>query len=148
VRQEGQNAMTTGLMRKRVIVLSDHKVLSRAIEFTLQDRLGVEVVGLGWASPGQREMEAQVGDLDLMVVAVSLPSSEPVVALAAASLSKKIGQVPLLIISDRPFYPHPNDKIFHLNFPFDLDGLPEKVQGILEKTSRRDVDGWTYSGCS
>jgi hypothetical protein len=74
-----------------------------------------------------------VGDFDLIVVAMSSPSSEPVVALSRASLAGRIGQVPLLIISDRPFHSEPDDQITHLDFPFDIDRLHDKVREILQK---------------
>jgi len=73
-----------------------------------------------------------MGDFDLIVVAMSSPTSEPVVALARASLAGQIGQVPLLIISDRPFHSDPNDRIIHLDFPFDIDGLCDKVKEVLQ----------------
>jgi hypothetical protein len=63
---------------------------------------------------------------------MSSPTSEPVVALSRASLAGQIGQVPLLIISDRPFQSDPDDRIIHLDFPFDIDGLHDKVEKILQ----------------
>lgn len=118
--------------RQRVVVLSDNELLSQAIEFCLKDFLEVEVIRFVLNSAEHSREGAKIGDVDLIVAAMSLPGSEPVVALAAASLAPRIGQVPLLIISDRPFRPEPDDKIFHLNFPYDLDLLPEKIQEILQ----------------
>lgn len=125
--------MVADLARKRVLVLSDNDGLSRAIESNLNSHL--EVVRLTLSSPGQRESQAELGDFDMIVVAMSLPTSEPVVALARASLAGRIGQVPLLIISDRPFHSDLDDQIIHLDFPFDIDGLHDKVKEILQRDS-------------
>jgi len=125
--------MVADLARKRVLVLSDNDGLSRAIESNLNSHL--EVVRLTLSSPGQRESQAELGDFDMIVVAMSLPTSEPVVALARASLVGRIGQVPLLIISDRPFHSDLDDQIIHLDFPFDIDGLHDKVKEILQRGS-------------
>jgi DNA-binding response OmpR family regulator len=123
--------MAADLAGKRVLVLSDNDGLSRAIELNLE-RSGLEVVKLALSSPGQRGRQAEVGDFDLIVVAMSSPTNEPVVALAKASLAGLIGQVPILIISDRPFHSDPDDQIIHMDFPFDIDKLYDKVKEILQ----------------
>jgi DNA-binding response OmpR family regulator len=126
--------MGAGLAGKRVLVLSDNDGLSRAIELNLKQS-HLEVIRLALSSPGQRGSQAEVDDFDLIVVAMSSPTSEPVVALARASLAGRIGEVPLLIISDRPFHSDPHDQIIHLDFPFDIDGLHDKVKEILQRVS-------------
>jgi hypothetical protein len=114
---------------KRVIILSDNAKLSRAIELKLQCYPGLEIVKL---VPGQRRSPVEIGDCDLIVVAMSSSSSEPLVALAKVSLTGRIGQVPVLVISDRPFRADPDTRIAHLDFPFDIDKLPHKVRELLE----------------
>ena len=139
--------MGADLAGKRVLVLSDNDGLSRVIELNLKHS-HLEVVRLALSPPGQRCPEsvegrgsqAEGGDLDLIVVAMSLPTSEPVVALARASLAGRIGQVPLLIISDRPFHSDLDDQIIHLDFPFDIDGLHDKVKEILQRVSEPTLD--------
>ena len=64
-------------------------------------------------------------------VAMISPASEPVVALARASLADRIGRVPLQIVSDRPFDSEPDEQIIHLDFPFDIDRLHDKVKKVL-----------------
>jgi hypothetical protein len=66
-----------------------------------------------------------------MIVAMSSHTSEPVVTLARASLAGSIGQIPLLIISDRPFDSAPDDRITHLDFPFDIERLCLTVREML-----------------
>jgi DNA-binding response OmpR family regulator len=123
--------MVADLVGKTVLVLSDNEGLSRAIELNLE-RSDLEVIRFASSSPGQWGSQAEVGDFDLIVVAMSSPTSEPVVTLARASLAGLIGQVPLLIISDRPFHSEPDDQITHLDFPYDLDRLHDKVEEILQ----------------
>jgi len=120
------------LAGKRVLVLSDNDGLSRAIELNLDSHLELEIVRMAASSLERRGSQAENGDFDLIVLAVSSPASEPVVALARASLADQIGQVPLLIVSERPFESGPGDLIVHLDFPFDIDGLNDKVKEILQ----------------
>ncbi len=134
--------MVADLAGKRVLVLSDNDGLSRAIELNLKQNNHLEVVRLALNSPGQRHLEGQRAetqnggeDFDLIVVAMSSPTSEPIVALARASLAGRIGQVPLLIISDRPFQSDPDDQILHLEFPFEIESLQDKVREILQRDS-------------
>jgi len=120
------------LAGKRVLVLSDNDGLSRAIELNLDNHLELEIVKLSASSLERRGSQVENGDFDLIVVAMSSPASEPVVALARASLADRIGQIPLLIVSDRPFESAPGDLIVHLDFPFDIDRLHDKVREILQ----------------
>jgi hypothetical protein len=115
--------------RRRVLVLSDNEGLSRAIEVNLTSRLELDIVRFG--SLERRRIQAEIGEFDLIVLAVSSPYSEPIVALAKSSLTDRIGRVPLLIISDRPFESDPDERIVHLDFPFKIDGLHDKVERIL-----------------
>lgn len=125
---------------KRVLILSDNDRLSRAIELNLDGGLEVEIMELA-SSPrqrpepveGQHRSPAEAGHFDLIVVAMSSPTSEPVVALAKASLAEYIGQVPLLIISDRLFRSDPEAQIIHLDFPFDIDRLQAQVRELLQQ---------------
>ena len=126
--------MVDSLSQKRVVVLSDNDGLARAIELSLSKRLGVKVEKLG-SLPKKGNRHSEVGDCDLIVVATSSPTSEPVVALAKASLTERVGQVPLLIISDRPFDPDLDARIVHLDFPFSLGELHSAVQELLPEES-------------
>ena len=123
--------MTTDLARKRILILSDNAGLSRAIEVNLNNHLEVEVVRLATSILKRRRDQVENGRFDLIVVAMSSPASEPVVALARASLADRIGRVPLLIVSDRPFDSEPDEQIIHLDFPFDIDRLHDKVKQVL-----------------
>jgi hypothetical protein len=122
--------MSTGPTEKKALVFSDNENLSRAIEISLDILLDVEIINL---TPSSLEaLKSSNGNVDLIVMAMSSLNSEPVVTLARTLLTRRVGQVPLLIISDRPFDSVPEVRIFHLDFPFGVDGLRDKVQEILQ----------------
>ena len=95
--------MDTCLCGKRVIVFCDHPTLAEAIGLSLRHQLHVEIVRDA-ADPSVTGggVDRPSGP-DLIVLATSSPDSEPVLALAQASLGAKIGVIPLLITSYRPF---------------------------------------------
>ena len=140
---------STSLVGKKVLVVSDSDKLSRAIELNLSFCLGIETVTLATdtiendigsdigndiGNEGDNDDEGDNDNFDLIVVAMSSPVSEPVVALARASLSDYIGRVPILIISDRPVNPAPDAYIAHLDYPFNASGLHNKIKEILRNT--------------
>jgi len=116
--------------QKRVFVVSDNVGLARAIDLNLKACFEADTVLI---APHPGENLAIAGDCDLIIVATSSPTSEPVVALAKASLAERIGQVPLLIISDRPFDPDVDERIAHLDFPFHVSALHKAVQELLQE---------------
>ena len=118
---------------KRVCIVSDNSGLARAIELNLSTRLEVEVQSI---TPGVSQADTAritAEDCSLIVMATSSPSSEPLVVLARASLLGRIGQVPLIIISDRPFRPDEDRRIVHLDFPFGVDELCRTVDELLHR---------------
>jgi len=122
--------MITNSTEKKALVLSDNENLSRAIEISLDILLNVKVINL---TPSSSEKLGNANsNVDLIVMAMSSPNDEPVWTLTRALLARQVGQVPLLIISDRPFDSDPNVNIFHLDFPFGIDGLRAKVREILQ----------------
>jgi len=125
--------MSTSQMR--VIVVSDNDGLARAIHLNLKAYFEADVVLITPDLSDAKENLTSVGDCDLIIVATSSPTSEPVVALAKASLTDRVGQVPLLIISDRPFDPDLDARIVHLGFPFTLGELHSAVQELLPEES-------------
>jgi hypothetical protein len=125
------------LAEKRIAVLSDSDGLAQAIKVSLGRCLKSEIVRCVPSPLALEKNESQNDRLDLILVAVSLPTSEPVVMLARASLVQKIGQVPLLIVSDRPFDPGENTRFFHLDFPVNADRLRDKVKEILQGQNSR-----------
>ncbi len=127
--------MNDDLEGKKALIISDNGGLARVVELNLRIRLGMEVIKYDPDLSGQ----TQYDDLDLLVLAISSPSREPILELARASLVERIGQVSLLIISDRPFHSEPGEDIVHLDFPFTIDALESKVRGILDKKAQGEV---------
>ena len=60
--------------------------------------------------------------------------------LSRTSLLNRVGQVPVLVISEQPSKPESDDKITYLNFPFDMDDLTDTVADILEDRHRADPE--------
>jgi hypothetical protein len=119
--------MRENLEGKRAAVLSDSELLCTAIKANLNSGLQLEVAGAQSGGEGQ----PPGGSLDLIIVALSATSGEPVVALARAGLAGCIGQVPVLIISERSFEAQPEERIAHVPFPFHPDELRAAVVGLL-----------------
>jgi DNA-binding response OmpR family regulator len=132
--------MSPDLAGKRVLVLSDNNGLSRVIEFSLEND-GLEVIKSVSGSWQQGGWQSEVADVDLIIVAMSSPASQPAAALARASVAGRVGQVPLLLISDRPFHSDSEDQIAHLDFPFEIDGLCNKVEEILLEEKKPGFQG-------
>jgi hypothetical protein len=117
---------------RRAVVVSDSDLLARAIEVSLEDRWQMEVVEPPSEPTGWPSMGLGFNHLDLIVVAVSAYAGEPLLALLRASLAPLIGRVPILVVSERRFDSHPNERILHLGFPFEPEDLHEKVAGLLQ----------------
>ncbi len=120
--------MGAALSAKRILVLCDNQKLSKALQLNLQEHWQVSQTALHVS----RQLSRRVDEFSLIILALSSPASEPVVALTRAALIKYIGRIPLLIISDRPFPPSPEEHITHLDFPFNPQSLYARVQEILQ----------------
>jgi hypothetical protein len=134
--------VSSGFNKKSVIVVSDSAILSRAIEINLHDLVRVRVVewmGQGSsATAGPQEQEKQgkwlwdtASPVDLIVVGVDSPVSEPIILLAQTGLLEWVGQVPLLIVADGPSRSIPGIKIAQIDFPFEAWDLRRVVAGLL-----------------
>jgi CheY-like chemotaxis protein len=158
----GLSAEMKEIHRKRVLILSDNEGLAKSIGLSLNYSLHVETSSLlsrtaynggvsgGWQRAAQLENSINAASppeqspndadesrsCDLIVVAMSSPLNAPIVALARASLLCSVGQVPVLIISERPFLADPDVQIMHLPFPFNTDKLKESVSQILRDPGR------------
>jgi hypothetical protein len=140
VRQKSLGSVAAGSSVKRVLVLSDNEKLSKAVELNLTHPTPMKVVCLAPVPPEHRG-NLGTGGFDLLVVATSSPGSEPLVMLARASLADRVGRVPILIISDRPFCTDLEARIAHLGFPFRPDGLHHMVMRLLRDGNPGSRDG-------
>lgn len=116
--------------KKSVLILCDDDLLSRVIELAL-DRHVFQTWSVLLGSPDCQAPQLDLDGTDLIVLALSSASNEPVVALTKASLTHIIGQIPLLIISSKRFQPDTNVPIYHLDFPFDVRELQAQVRKAL-----------------
>jgi hypothetical protein len=74
---------------------------------------------------------AETGALRLVILAVARPESEPLVMLGQAGLGCLVGVVPILLITERQFYPAPDSRIYHLDYPFPPDALKRMLQELI-----------------
>ena len=119
--------MGTAIGEKRILILCDNHKLAKALELNLQDHWPVSQ----WALQASPQSTYPADSFSLIILALSSPASEPVVALTRAALVQLVGLIPLLVISDRPFRASPEARITHLDFPFGSEALYNKVQEIL-----------------
>jgi len=117
--------------RSQVLVWSDDDFLYEIIEANLRC---LHLL----AKRAEPEATAQDFPFTLLIMALSSPNSEPVVALGQAALGGLLGHIPLLIISDRPFKAAPTNLIYHLEFPFNAEKLHHTVQTLLITTSQTE----------
>jgi len=126
-----ETLVSPDLARRKALVLSDNDGLARAIKAHISHRLDVEVVRMDVNAERQMEVEEKPAEFDLMVVALSSPTREPAEVLSKTRLAEQVGQVPLLVISDRPLEPLPKGQIIHLNLPFEVDEFHDKLRELL-----------------
>ncbi len=124
--------MIIGLPGKRAIVLSDNDGLSRVIEFHLKSSL-LEVTRVELASLRKTAQTDWTNAVDLIVVALSMPTNDPVTVMSQPPLERCVGQVPILVISKRPCYAVLSNRVVHLDFPFEIDDLYDSVAKILQE---------------
>lgn len=103
-----------------------------AIEANLHDLVEVRVLAPEPQDPVGLSRSGGCNNYNLVVVAASSPVSEPLLMLLRASLTSYIGQIPLLIISSRPFESFSEERIFHLDFPFHPEELRTLVGCMLQ----------------
>jgi hypothetical protein len=139
----GQETTVCNEALKRVLILTDSDLLFHIIKANLQrPHLRLKLRN---PIPVAQSFEAAVNvvqtandnqtdpfsEIDLIIVAHSAHTSEPIVTLAQAHLADQIGRIPILIISDRPFDAKPVEQIYHLDFPFNSVELRYTVEDLL-----------------
>jgi len=113
----------------KALILCDNLKLGIVLEVYLRPHFKATIWSDDLRTPAYFSPEPT--PLKLIVVALSSSVNDAVVALSRAQLTRHLGVVPLLIISDRPFRPDPDQKIYHLNFPFTADQLTHSVRQFL-----------------
>jgi hypothetical protein len=106
--------------------------LAKAVAADLASLGETRVVGVvDELSPAERQDLLENG-YHLIVMAMGSPYSEPLVALARASLAQAAGTVPILIISDRYFDSDTEARIAHLDYPCDAEALFAAASALLD----------------
>ncbi len=127
--------MGVGVTRKRVAIVSDSKSLARAVELNLSVYAEVECVkrtkDLSLQYGGQPPAE----DLDLVILAVGLLTTDPVVLLDEM-LPGWERRAPLLLISTEPPRADWEGELYCLGFPFEADELHGQIRRILKTAAR------------
>ena len=113
---------------KKILVLSDDSRLTRAIELILE---GWVIEKLALSAAAQQTPQLEMGEVGLIVIALSSSVNEPVAALNLISLIDQAGQNPLLIISEKRIRPRPDNLAVQMDFPFDVDEFRKNVLKIL-----------------
>jgi hypothetical protein len=115
--------------KKKLLVLSDNQEIALAIESILGEQVDVS----SWVLDllGSRKSLVEPDAFDLIMVVLSEYTSEPVVALARASLGHVLNRVPMLIVSDKFFKSSADTRIVHMDFPFTAQQLQTQVDEML-----------------
>ena len=126
----GNTIVTT----RRVLIVSDHPTLARAITTGLQSLEGIEVL----TSTAQGIFLGQQGvgtDQPHLVILALLQRGESP-KIASEDLVRAAGwhpAIPMLIICEEPPLPTPSEAPFsYLRFPFEIGALCDRVVEILE----------------
>lgn len=109
---------------KSVLALSDSELLLRVIEINLDCQ--VQGVALDTGEPVPR-----AGEFDLVIVAISAASNDPVTILQRVDVIERIKSIPTLVICHQPIDLQLDDQISHLPFPFDSVALRRAVYRLL-----------------
>jgi len=115
--------------KNKVLVLSDNDGLALVIALALSTCLGADSVRLNLSATEQWQKSFSANNFDLIIVGISAPVEEMQPVLSEAFCH--VTETPVLIVSDRPVSTFPAGRINHLKFPFDIDALCDKAEGIL-----------------
>ncbi len=132
------STMNTHLMSRKVLILCDYDALYAAVELQLSSLPEAQVIRLKSNTSSEPTEVLPTDNADLMIVATVSPAKDPMALLSRASLLNRVGETPVLIISEQPSRPESDDKITYLNFPFDIDQLSGTVKDILDKCPPTD----------
>jgi hypothetical protein len=127
--------MTTDLANPKVLILCDYDALYAAIELKLSRLPDMQMIRVGTEPADWQVEQIRHEDCGLMIVATVSSSHDPMSILSRAALLDRVGETPVLIISEQPSRSESDDKITYLNFPFDLDQLTPTVRDILREGS-------------
>lgn len=113
---------------KKIALICDDERLIKVISLAF-DRKSFDLILCD--CPGLQHQDGSIDNLKLIIVALASPMSEPIVEISRAALGKFIGEVPILIVSQRRFHPAISQQIYHMDFPFDVNALKKQAEQIM-----------------
>ncbi len=120
---------------KRIVIISDNEGVAQIVQFTVGREVEMPTMLINF--PIHDAPPFDLNHCALIILALSSVASEPVIALARASLLRYVGCVPLLIISERPFVSDQPTQIHHMDFPFTASELKSQVRQIVSEVKRK-----------
>lgn len=110
--------------RKTVLVRSDNERLSQVIIDSLHD-----VCPQSLSSP--KATDLMCDEADLIIAVVSGPHDLPVVTLTRPDISRLVGKIPIVMLSQHPFDSQEIKRIHFLPLPIQPAALREQVLALL-----------------
>ena len=120
------------MQKQRIALICDDERLLKIIPLAF-DKRQYEMIVCNY--PGQL-LHGEVPEirlLSMVIIALALPMSEPIVELSRAQLGGVIGKLPILIVSQHAFHPARSQMIYQMDFPFDINELKTKVESVLSE---------------
>lgn len=112
-----------------ILALGDSEALLKVISYLLAPEYQVTSLLANGRPP---TLLPDLNAVDLLILAVGAPETEPLVMLGQAGLGCLLGVVPILLITERQFYPAPDSRIYHLDYPFPPDALKRMLQQLID----------------
>jgi two-component system, cell cycle sensor histidine kinase and response regulator CckA len=126
---------------QRVLVITNHRVLGKAIETGLWHLAQIELYNTGQEPALPTSFVERYGIPDLIIFTQLSRSPDPAGAQELAAALDGYEQVPMLLICEEPSFSGPRgDLIHYLGFPFALPELQAKVAAILESQSAGTIE--------
>ena len=114
---------------KRILLLSDNANVAKLINHITAPDILIERFLLNL--PDQPANVIRAKGCALIILALSVYAHEPIIVLAKTALLGVVGHIPILIISVKPFKSDPTIQVIHMDLPFSIAHLNNRVRDIL-----------------
>ncbi len=138
--------MADASAEKSILILGDDNRVLKVVQSVLPSEY--RIVKIDAIHPDRQSCPISTCNCDLIILALSSCTSEPIVVLGRVFPTIEFGRVPILISSDRPFPSDERIRIFHIEFPFSAGCLLARVREIMQQNNPRmgapAADGHEY----